>query len=76
MKRKCLAKRLYEIATPYVQLIGWLVVMGTLTTAGIALVQQVEAFDGRVSALEQAFIESDKRLAVMDGKLDVLIERR
>ncbi len=82
MKRKCLAKRLYELATPYVQLLGWLIVTGSVVISGIAIVQQVQAFDGRITALERAFIETDKRyvetdkrLAVMDGKLDIVVER-
>lgn len=75
MKQKCLFKRLYEVATPYVQLTGWVVIMGSVATATIAIVQKVQAFDGRLSTLETAFISTDKRLSVIDGKLDVLIER-
>ena len=75
MRRKCLVKRLYEIATPYIQLTGWLVVMSSVLLGALAIIQEVQAFDGRISALERAFIDSDKRLSVIDGKLDLVIDK-
>lgn len=75
MKRKCLVKRLYELATPYIQLTGWLVVVSSVLLGALAIIQEVQAFDGRISALERAFIDSDKRLSVIDGKLDVVIDK-
>ena len=75
MKRKCLIKRLYELATPYIQLTGWLMVVSSVFLGALAIIQEVQAFDGRISALERAFIDSDKRLSVIDGKLDVVIDK-
>jgi hypothetical protein len=75
MLRKCLFKRLYETATPYVQLLGWSVVISSIILGSMSVAQQVQAFDGRISVLERSFIDGDKRLAVIDGKLDLLIER-
>lgn len=75
MKRKCLIKRLYELATPYIQLTGWLMVVSSVILGALAIIQEVQAFDGRISALERAFIDSDKRLSVIDGKLDVVIDK-
>lgn len=75
MKRKCLVKRLYELATPYIQLTGWLMVVSSVLLGALAIIQEVQAFDGRISALERAFIDSDKRLSVIDGKLDVVIDK-
>jgi hypothetical protein len=75
MLHKCLFKRLYDKATPYVQLLGWLVITGSVVLSGMAAAQKVEAFDGRLNIIERAYIDNDKRFAVIDGKLDVLIER-
>lgn len=74
---KCLAKRLYAMLTPYVQVIGWLVVAVPVVLGGISLAQKAEAFDTRLTSLEasqRSYGEKQDVInTVINTKLDTVI---
>lgn len=74
MARQCLAKRLYSAATPYVQLLGWLAVLIPAMVTVYTLAEKASAFDGRLTALERAQIDTSSRLERIDEKTDLIIE--
>lgn len=70
----CLAKRLYRIATPYVQLIGWLGVAVPLVFMAYGLAEKAQAFDSRISTLESSRTNTDQNIAMLNQKVDLLID--
>lgn len=46
---KCIAKKLYEQGTPYVQILGWVAVMCSVFIGIGVYYSKVEAYDGRIN---------------------------
>ena len=71
---KCLAKRLYRAATPYVQLIGWLGVAVPVVMLLYSLAGKAEAYDGRITALEGSRMTTDQNIGLLNQKVDLMID--
>lgn len=70
---KCLVKRLYAKFTPYVQFGGWLALAIPAGFSLVVLIQKAQAFDGRLTAMEQAQLEYTAKQDVLIGKLDTVL---
>lgn len=63
----CLAKRLYDKMTPYLQIAGYVVLLGTIVTGlwiGFTFIRQAQAASSDVEALKQFKEETVITLAV------------
>lgn len=65
----CFVKRAWRVATPYVQVIGWIIVAVPVLLSFGNLVNSARAFDERLTAVET----SVQKLAAVDQKLDLVI---
>lgn len=63
----CWAKRVWDKFTPYVQVWGWLIVAVPAVWGVMVAVPKAEAFDGRLTAVEQ-------NTAIVNQKLDLVIQ--
>lgn len=70
---KCLVKRLYARATPYVQVFGFFVVAIPSGMSASQLIGDARAFDSRLSAVEQAQFKYSEQQEIIKGKLDTVI---
>lgn len=75
---KCIAVRLYNDFTPYVQVMGWLSVVTGIIWAASATWSRVDAsilsHDTRLGTIEHREDDTMKRLERVEGKLDIIIE--
>lgn len=63
----CIAKRLYEWSTPYLQVIGYVVLLGTMVTGlwiGFTFIKAAQAATGDIEALKRFQEETVVTLAV------------
>lgn len=77
---KCIALRIYEMGTPYIQLIGWVGVAVPVMFTAFTFVSSAIAFGDRIDRLEASNVVHDKenkvrdeKLSNIDGKLDIII---
>lgn len=64
---RCLVTRLYALATPYLQLVGWAFIAVPFVILVATLIPKAEAFDSRLTATEQNYI-------LLNQKVDLLLE--
>lgn len=66
----CIAKRIYEAATPYVQIIGWVAVVLPILFVAFTYVRDVQAYNQRIESLEEFKAESTQKIAGVDEKVN------
>lgn len=77
----CIAKRLYEATTPYVQLIGWAGVAVPAIYVAFNFIRDsqaqgdtLHAHEASIRSLEERDAMQNQRLSNIDGKLDIIID--
>ena len=71
---RCIAKRVYNAATPYIQLLGWAAVAIPIMLGGYALADKALAFDARLTELEQAQRSTASDIRSIRDKQDLMID--
>lgn len=78
---RCVALKVYELATPYVQLAGWAAVAIPALYVAFSFVSDSNAHEERIARIEGAFRQvedkandQERKLANMDGKLDIILK--
>jgi hypothetical protein len=72
--RSCIAKKIWAWGSPYIQVIGWLVLMSSVLYKGTSLADAASKFDERITKLESSYTESDKNFSNLETKLDTVID--
>lgn len=69
----CIIKRLYNRATPYIQVVGFFAVAIPSGISATQLIGDARAFDSRLSLIEQAQYRYAEQQKVIEGKLDTVL---
>lgn len=69
-----MVRRLYELGTPYVQLLGWIIVVFGIVFSAGSRWDRVYAYENRIVILEQFREDTIGQLASMKQKIDIMYE--
>lgn len=67
-------KKVYDRYTPFVQIIGWVIVIIPIFWMAVSVIQQVMAYDGRIVNVERSQKDYETRFDRLDNKVEDMMD--